>query len=168
MTARERTEKDRASASQDRALDDTKLMERPSIDQWSPSTALETPPPTGGYRYRWIAEAVNGEATTRSVQQAIREKYSRVTLTELHENHPDFIVDEDLRGDGFARTGGLILMKIPEEIARQREMYYLNRSREGYKAANTLQGINQRDQVVVDNSRTLEGAQAARRVAGTS
>lgn len=168
MTTRERTDKDRTSASRDRAAQDTVRMERPSIEQWSPATALETPPPTGGYRYRWIAETINNEPNTRNVQMAIREKYVRVTIDELFENHPDFIVDEDTRGDGYARSGGLLLMKVQEEIARQREQFYLKRSREGANAANTLQGIKASDAVVDDRSRRLEGAQAARGVASTS
>ncbi len=164
MTAREHTEKDRTSADKDRAAQSTSQMERPSIDQWSPASALMTPPPTGGFRYRWVAEYVNGAPMTNNVQQRVRQGYTRVTITELMENHPDFIPDEDLKGDGFARNGGLILMKLPEEFARQREEYYLKRSREGYQAANTLQGINERDKVVNDTSRRLVGAKEAKSV----
>lgn len=170
MATRERTEGDRTSVAKDRASEERVMMERPSIDQWSPATALETPPPTGGFSYRWIAESVNGEPTPRNVQMAIREGYVRVSITELMENHPEFIacVEEDVRGDGMARTGGLILMRMPEEFAIQRRAHYNRQSSEASRAANTLQGIAQQDQVVEDRSRRLTGAQAARNAAGTS
>lgn len=170
MTARERTEEDRTSVGKDRASEERVTMERPSIDRWSPATALETPPPTGGFSYRWIAESVNGEMTPRNVQMAIREGYIRVTINELMENHPDFVacVEEDVRGDGMARTGGLILMRMPEEFAKQRRAHYRNQSREASRAANTLQGIASADQVVEDRSRQLVGAQQARNAAGPS
>lgn len=142
-------------------------MERPSMERWSPSTTLVAPPPTGGYRYRWIAEAVGGQFVTKHVQDAIREGYSRVTIHDLHENHEDFVVDEDT-GDGYARTGGLILMKISETFALQRQQHYLEKSQEASHAANVLQGIPEQNRAIVDTSRQLEGASQARSVAGSS
>jgi len=135
-------------------------MERPSIEaEWSPATALETPPKKDGFTYRWIAEYVNGVHTPRNVQMAIREKYSRVRIEHLPD---DFIVDEDSRGDGNARTGGLLLMIIPDEVAAARKNFYRKRSREGAAAANTLQGIKTEDSVINDSSRRLTGTEIAR------
>lgn len=154
----DRSDKSRSSAAKGRASDETRTMERPSVDQWAPSNVLELPPNTDEYRYRWIAEYVNGQHVPRNVQSAIREGYQRVHISELSEG---FIVDEDVKGDGFARTGGLILMKLPEEFAKQREAYYLKRSVDGLRGANVLQGVAGRDAVSEDRgTRTLSGAEA--------
>jgi hypothetical protein len=129
------------------------------MKMWSPATALETPPPSGGYVFRWIAEYVNGSPMARNVQQALREGYERVTISELPEN---FMVDEDTKGDGYARTGGLILMRLPEDFARQRMRYYHRRSGEALQAANELQGVAGKNAVYEDRgSRTLTGADGA-------
>ncbi len=132
------------------------------MDRWSPATVLETPPNTNEYRHRWVAEHVNGAPTPRNVQMALREGYQRVLITEL----PDgYLVDED-KGDNYARTGGLILMKIPEDFARQREQHYLSKSRNALQGANALQGVAGANAVEEDRgTRTLDGADAGRALA---
>lgn len=127
------------------------------MDRWSPSSVLEVPPSTGEYRYRWIAEYVNGQSMSRNVSSALREGYERVRISEL----PDtFIVDEDL-GDGFARVGGLILMRLPEAFAKQRQEHYLKRSAEAVHGANALQGVAGKNAVHEDRgTRTLSGSEA--------
>jgi hypothetical protein len=151
-------ERSRTAAAKSRAADDTRVLERPRMDAWSPASALEMPTIGGDYRLRWIAEYVNGTHTPRNVQSAIREGYERVRISELPE---DFIVDEDLKGDGYARTGGLILMRLPEAFARQRDQYYANRSKSALEGANELQGIAGRNSVYEDRgTRTLSGADA--------
>ena len=153
---------DRTRASDSRSADSTANMERPPMDRWSPANVLETPPNTNEYRYRWIAEHVNGVPTPRTVQMALREGYVRVGMTELPE---DFVVDED-GGDGSVRTGGLILMKLPETFAKQREQHYLGKSRNALQGANALQGVAGANTVEEDRgTRTLEGAEAGRALA---
>ncbi len=152
-----RTDRDRTRSADTRATDSTAALERPSMDSWSPASVLETPPATGEYRFRWVAEYINGSHVPRNVQMALREGYERVRITELPE---DFLVDED-KGDGCARTGGLILMRLPEAFALQRERHYLNRSQSAVNGANELQGLAGRDAVAEDRgTRTLEGAAA--------
>ena len=154
----ERDERERTAAGKSRAQDDTRTYERPKMDAWSPASALDMPESHGDYRFRWIAEYVNGVHTPRNVQSAIREGYERVRTSELPE---DFIVDEDVKGDGYARTGGLILMRLPETFAKQRQDYYLSRSKDALAGANTLQGIAGKNAVYEDRgTRTLSGADA--------
>lgn len=145
-----------------RAADETASMERPRMDQWAPPNALETPPDTADYVFRWVAEYVNGQPTPRNVQMRLREGYIRVNVSELPD---DFLaaVDEDTKGDGFARTGGLILMRLPRKFAEQRRAYYRKRSLEASFAADALQGVAGHDYVQEDRgSRSLEGADAGR------
>jgi hypothetical protein len=103
---------------------------------------------------------VNGQPTPRNVQIRIRQGYRRVNISELPE---DFIVDEDIKGDGVARNGGLLLMKVPLAVAKQRNAYYRNRRLDSVNAADELQGVAGRDAVREDRgSRSLEGADAGR------
>ena len=154
-----RSDTSRGRASQSRSADNTKSMERPRMDRWSPAQVLELPPAKNGYRNRWVAEYVNGAHVPQNVQRAIREGYERVHVQEF-EGSNYYITDEE-KGDGFARQGGLILMRIPEDFAQQREEYYSRRSAEGLKGANELQGVAGRDAVYEDRgSRTLSGADA--------
>ena len=135
------------------------------MDRWSPANVLETPPNTGEYRFRWVAEYVNGAHTPRNVQMKLREGYERVRMSELPE---DFLVDED-RGDGYARTGGLILMRLPEKFAQQRQEHYLRRSMDAVRGANELQGVAGRDAVEEDRgTRTLDGVEAGQALASMS
>ena len=135
------------------------------MDRWSPANVLETPPATGEYRYRWVAEYVNGTHMPRNVQRALREGYERVRIDALPE---DFLVDED-RGDGYARTGGLILMRLPEHFAQQRQSHYLRKSQEALNGANELQGIAGRNAVAEDRgTRSLTGAEAGHALATMS
>lgn len=164
MTAN-RSDADRTRSADSRAKDGTANRERPPMDRWSPANVLETPPATGEYRYRWIAEYVNGTHTPRNVQMALREGYERVKIDALPE---DFLVDED-RGDGYARTGGLILMRLPEAFALQRQQHYLKRSNDAVNGANELQGVAGGNAVSEDRgTRSLSGAEAGQALASMS
>lgn len=113
----------------------------PGVDRWSPVAQLETPEERDGYRYRWIREEVNGVRDNRNMTMARREGYEFVRMSEAEEL--GLIVDEDEKGDGLARHGGLVLSKIPEEFCKQREAYYAKQRAENVAAANRLQGVGQ-------------------------
>ena len=160
-----KSDAERTRSADSRAVDATSARERPPMDRWSPANVLETPPATGEYRYRWVAEYVNGSHIPRNVQMALREGYERVRIDALPE---EFLVDED-RGDGFARTGGLILMRLPEAFAQQRQQHYLGRSKDSVRGANELQGLAGRDAVEEDRgTRTLDGREAGQALASMS
>lgn len=160
MTALQRpTDHDRTASAKSRAVDNRVVDERPPLDNWSPASVLATPPSTGEWRYRWIAEFVNGAYLSNNVQSALREGYVRVRIDDLPE---EFVVDEDTRGDGYARQGGLILMRFPQKFARQRQEYYARRSRDAIQSANQLQGVAGKDAVYEDRgNRSVTGREAA-------
>lgn len=150
-------EREHEQAVRSRALDDSSRQERLSLDFYAPPNQLEVPE-DGEYHYRWVAEWVNGNQTPRSVQERLREGYERVMAESLPEG---FLVDEDSFGDGYARTTGLILMRVPHQKKRARDNYYRKISRQRLSAANDLQGIAGRDAVSEDRgTRSLTGAEA--------
>lgn len=148
-----------------RVMDDTKRLERQSMDYYAPPNQLRTPDDPE-YHFRWIAEHVNGQHMPRNVQMRLQEGYIRVRMDELPE---DFMVDEDVKGDGYARTGGLILMRLPVSRKLQRDAYYARKSKERANSVDELQGIAGRNAVRKDRgSRSLTGAEAGRALANMS
>lgn len=148
-----------------RVMDDTKRLERQSMDYYAPPNQLRTPDDPE-YHFRWIAEHVNGQHMPRNVQMRLQEGYIRVRMDELPE---DFMVDEDVKGDGYARTGGLILMRLPVSRKLQRDAYYARKSKERANSVDKLQGIAGRNAVREDRgSRSLTGAEAGRALANMS
>jgi hypothetical protein len=152
-------------SSRSRALDDTSRKERVSMDYYAPPNQLRVPTDPE-YHYRWIAESVNGQQMPRNVQVRLGEGYIRVRMDELPE---DFLVDEDAKGDGYARTSGLILMRIPYTRKALRDAYWAKKSRERANSVDTLQGIAGKNAVREDRgTRTLTGAEAGRALATMS
>lgn len=162
----ERSEGKRQRGSQGRAADETSIKERPAMDAWSPATMISAIPDSGGYRHKWVREHVNGSSDPRNVQMHISEGYERVTI----ENMPEgAYCEEDMKGDGLARWGGLLLMKIPLEFAEQRKAYYQDKAVNARVGVDALQGIAREDAVVENRgSRMLEGAEAGHQLASMS
>jgi hypothetical protein len=147
---------------QSRAVDERDNDDRPFMNQWAPPGMLECPPDDAHFTYRWVREYVNGQPDARNVQMRLREGYRRVNIADL----PDELlmaVDEDVRGDGVARTGGLLLMKLPLQIAEARREHYRQKTQLASRSVDALQGVAGKDYVKEDRgSRSYEGSDAGR------
>ena len=110
--------------------------ERPKV--WVPPSSLDAPPAPDGFRYRWIRAEVVGFQDTKNITGRIREGYELVRAEEV-ENAADYPVLEDGKYKGVIGVGGLLLAKVPEEIAQQRQDYMANRHKDRSEAvANDL------------------------------
>ena len=98
--------------------------ERPKV--WVPPSSLDAPPAPDGFRYRWIRAEVVGFQDTKNITSRIREGYELVRAEEV-ENSSDYPVIEDGRYKGVIGVGGLLLAKVPIEIAKQRQDYMTRR-----------------------------------------
>ena len=98
--------------------------ERPKV--WVPPSSLDAPPAPDGFRYRWIRAEVVGFQDTKNVTSRLREGYELVRAEEV-ENSSDYPVLEEGKYKGVIGVGGLLLAKVPIEIAKQRQEYMLNR-----------------------------------------
>ena len=99
---------------------------------WVPPQMLEAPNPPEGYVHRWIRVAMRGEEDKMNVHTKLREGWEPVRADE----YPDYeapIID-DGKYQGVIGQGGLMLCRIPEETARERNEYYGGRTREQMKA----------------------------------
>ena len=98
--------------------------ERPKV--WVPPSSLDAPPAPDGFRYRWIRAESVGFQDTKNVTSRMREGYELVRSEEV-ENASDYPVVEDGKYKGVIGVGGLLLAKVPEEIAKQRQDYKTKR-----------------------------------------
>ena len=107
--------------------------ERPKV--WVPPSSLDAPPAPDGFRYRWIRAEVVGFQDTKNITSRLREGYELVRSEEV-ENASDYPVVEDGKYKGVIGVGGLLLAKVPEEIAKQRQDYMTSRHAEKNEAVN--------------------------------
>ena len=115
-------EKDKQKTS--RANQTRSKSERPKV--WVPPSSLDAPPAPDGFRYRWIRAEVVGYQDTKNITGRLREGYELVRAEEV-ENAADYPVVEDGKYKGVIGVGGLLLAKVPEEIAKQRQDYMTKR-----------------------------------------
>ena len=101
--------------------------ERPKV--WVPPSSLDAPPAPDGFRYRWIRAEVQGFQDTTNVTSRQREGYELVRAEEV-ENASDYPVIDEGRYKGVVGVGGLLLAKVPVEIAKQRQDYMANRHKQ--------------------------------------
>ena len=98
--------------------------ERPKV--WVPPSSLDAPPAPDGFRYRWIRAEVQGFQDTTNITSRQREGYELVRAEEV-QNASDYPVIDEGRYKGVIGVGGLLLAKVPVEIAKQRQEYMTNR-----------------------------------------
>ena len=89
---------------------------------WTPPNSLDAPPAPHGFRHRWIRTEVLGFDDTKNVAGKLREGWELVRADE----YPDTQYPEMIEGRyaGIIGVGGLLLARIPEEIALQIDAYY--------------------------------------------
>jgi hypothetical protein len=103
-----------------RANQSRSKSERPKV--WVPPSSLDAPPAPDGFRYRWIRAESVGFQDTKNITGRLREGYELVRSEEI-ENASDYPVVEEGRYKGVVGVGGLLLAKVPNEIAKQRQEY---------------------------------------------
>jgi hypothetical protein len=118
----EKENKNTSRASQTRSK-----SERPKV--WVPPSSLDAPPAPDGFRYRWIRAEVIGFQDTKNITGRLREGYELVRAEEV-ENASDYPVLEDGKYKGVIGVGGLLLAKVPEEIAQQRMDHMSNKHKD--------------------------------------
>ena len=101
---------------------------------WTPPSSLDAPPAPTGYRHQWIRAESMGFQDTKNVAASLREGYELVRSDEYPEgNYPS---ETEGKYAGVIGVGGLLLARIPEEIAKQIEAYYDSKTKEKDEAIN--------------------------------
>ena len=102
---------------------------------WQPPSMLDAPTAPAGYAFRWIRESTRGNDDKSNMSKRIREGYEPVRA----EDYPEFqapTVENGIHA-GVIGVGGLILAKVPIEIAAERTAYFEN------EAKTAMQGVDQ-------------------------
>ena len=101
---------------------------------WTPPNSLDAPPAPKGFRHQWIRAESMGYQDTKNVAASLREGYELVRADEYPDQ--DFPQMSEGRYAGVIGVGGLLLARIPEEIALQIDEYYKQRTRDKEEAIN--------------------------------
>ena len=105
----------------------TRLKEQKKTT-WTPPSTLDAPPAPAGYRHRWIRAELLGQDDTKNVGVRLREGFEFVRADEYpDQNYPHA---ETGKYAGVIGVGGLVLARIPEELARQREAYFAKQTQD--------------------------------------
>jgi len=99
---------------------------------WTPPSSLDAPPAPTGFRHRWVRAESLGFNDTKNVSGRIRQGYELVRADEYPDS--DYPVVEDGKYSGVIGVGGLVLTRVPEEIAKQRSEYYAKQGMEQVQA----------------------------------
>ena len=94
--------------------------ERPKV--WVNSSHLDAPKCPDGFRQRWIRYETMGQDDTKNITAKLRQGWELVRADAYPDlNYPAI---EQGRYKGYIGVGGLVLARIPEELARQRDAHF--------------------------------------------
>ena len=101
---------------------------------WTPPTSLDAPPAPKGFRHQWIRAEILGHQDTSNIARNLREGYELVRADEYPDQ--EFPSMSEGRYAGMIGVGGLLLARIPEEIALQIDEYYKKQTQNKEEAVN--------------------------------
>ena len=93
--------------------------ERPKV--YKPPSSLDAPPAPDGFRHRWIRAESVGFQDSKNIFGRLREGYELVRADEY--KNSDYPVVTDGKYAGVIGVGGLLLARIPIELANARMAY---------------------------------------------
>jgi len=93
--------------------------ERPK--EYKPPSSLDAPPAPDGFRHRWIRAESQGFNDTKNIHGRLRSGYELVRADEYDDKSFPTVLDGKYAG--IIGVGGLLLARIPEELAQQRVDY---------------------------------------------
>jgi hypothetical protein len=99
---------------------------------WTPPSYLDTPNAPAGFRHRWVRVEILGYVDTKNIQGRLRSGYELVRADEYPDEN--YAAIPDGKYQGIIGHGGLVLTRVPEEIARQRADYFRKLSSEQIEA----------------------------------
>ena len=100
--------------------------------EYKPPSSLDAPPAPDGFRHRWIRAESMGFNDSKNIHGRLRSGYELVRADEYKD--ADYPVVIDGKYAGVIGVGGLLLARIPEELAQSR-MDYQKRQTEGQDEA---------------------------------
>ena len=93
--------------------------ERPK--EYKPPSSLDAPPAPDGFRHRWIRAESMGFNDSKNIHGRLRSGYELVRADEYDSEQYPVVLDGKYAG--IIGVGGLLLARIPEELAQARVDY---------------------------------------------
>ena len=101
---------------------------------WTPPSSLDAPPAPDGFRHRWIRTETMGFDDTKNMSGKIRSGWELVRADEYPGT--DYPSVKEGKYAGVIGVGGLVLARIPEEVAKAREEYFRRQTKDKDDAVN--------------------------------
>ena len=98
--------------------------ERPK--EYKPPSSLDAPPAPDGFRHRWIRAESLGFNDTKNIHGRLRSGYELVRADEYNADEYPTVLDGKYAG--VIGVGGLLLARIPEELAQARIDYQMKQT----------------------------------------
>ena len=116
-----------------RASQTREKQSKPKV--WTPPSSLDAPPAPTGFQHRWLRAECLGFQDTKNIQGRIRSGYELVRSDEYPDS--EFPIVEDGKYKGVIGVGGLVLARVPVEIAKSRSEYYAKMHEDKVKAVDS-------------------------------
>ena len=123
--------------------------ERPKV--WVNSSHLDAPKCPDGFRQRWIRYETMGQDDTKNITSKLRQGWELVRADAYPDlNYPAI---ESGRYKGHIGVGGLVLARIPEELARQRDAHFSKLTKDKQEAVENEPLKDQHPSMPMSNQR---------------
>ena len=111
---------------------------------WRPADVLPDPPQRDGFVHRWVRGSSRGEQDAVNVARAMREGWRPCVA----EDYPEVVAEMFGRSESSTTIeyGGLILCRLPIELAKQRQAYFDGLSTRQITSVNQRLAEEQRDE----------------------
>ena len=101
---------------------------------WTPPSSLAAPPAPDGFRHRWIRTEVLSFDDTKNMSGKMRSGWELVRADEYPGT--DYPSLKEGKYAGVIGVGGLVLARIPEEVAKSREAFFAQQTKDRDDAVN--------------------------------
>jgi hypothetical protein len=118
---------------------------------WTPPSSLDAPPAPEGFKHRWIRTEVLGFDDTKNMSAKLRSGWELVRGDEYPGQ--TYATVKEGKYAGVIGVGGLVLARIPEEIAKARDEYYRRQTQDREDAVNNDLMKEQHPSMPIDSDR---------------
>ena len=118
---------------------------------WTPPSSLDAPPAPDGFRQKWLRAETMGFYDTKNMSGKMRSGWELVRADQYPDsNYPTV---KEGKYAGVIGVGGLLLARIPEEIAQSREAYFRKQTKDRDDAVNNDLMKEQHPSMPIDSDR---------------
>ena len=127
----------------------TKVQEQKKV--WTPPSSLDAPPAPDGFRHRWLRAESMGFDDSSNMSAKMRSGFELVRADQYPET--DYPTIQTGKYKGVIGVGGLLLARIPEEIAKSRQEYFAKQTQDKNNAIENDLMKEQHPSMPINNER---------------